>query len=134
MDLLIISISGAGIYSCSELGKYLIDKNIVISGWLKLSAALLVISIISNFISQWLASRTHHEDYCSLLSQLDDEHDEKCSKEEIISFYNLRNINIEEYESKAEKFNRFTIKFNNFSIGFMISGLIIFILHVCFIF
>lgn len=63
IDLLLITISGAGIYVCLEALKYFNEKNIPISPIIKCSAVLLLSAIILNFISQWFSFKTHFFDY-----------------------------------------------------------------------
>lgn len=66
MDLLVISISGAGIYICLESLKFLFEKGTCACNCkmhnpfgLKLSALFFTLSIIQNFISQWFATKAH---------------------------------------------------------------------------
>lgn len=63
IDLLIVSISGAGIYSCFEMIKFFetkIPKHDVDYSLLKYSSSLFVASIIINFISQFLSEKTNN--------------------------------------------------------------------------
>lgn len=54
IDLLIISVSGAGIYACWEIIKLLNQKYTSIDYTaLKITAALFITAIVTNFISQW---------------------------------------------------------------------------------
>lgn len=61
IDLLIISVSGAGIYICFELLRYLASNEIFkpylgcVNIPLKISGVLFTLAIVSNFISQWCA-------------------------------------------------------------------------------
>ncbi|WP_306568705.1 hypothetical protein [Flavobacterium lindanitolerans] len=63
LDTLLIAISGAGIYVCLETLKYYATKGLIVHPMIKISAALLVVAIITNFFSQWSASRVHYSDY-----------------------------------------------------------------------
>ncbi|MDI9257272.1 hypothetical protein [Flavobacterium sedimenticola] len=63
MDILIITISGAGIYVSLEAMKYFHEKNIEILPSLKIGSIFFVVSIIFNFIAQKLSSKVHFYDY-----------------------------------------------------------------------
>ena len=52
MDLLIISISGAGVYVCLEAIKYSSEKNYQNVWLIKIGGLLFVLGIVINFISQ----------------------------------------------------------------------------------
>lgn len=62
MDFLIISICGAGIYSCLETLKYAFENNINNTWALKLSGGLFIISIAINFISQLTGKKANYYD------------------------------------------------------------------------
>lgn len=127
MDLLIITISGAGIYACGEISKYFLEKKQPISDDIKLIAFLFVLSIIVNFISQWFASKTHAFDYCSIILQLENyKLKDFPSAKDYEKKIKETKENIDEYESKSEKFNKYTISSNNISILLMIAALIYF--------
>ena len=130
MDLLIITISGAGIYTCGEVSKYFIEKKLPISNELKIAASLFVLSIIVNFISQWFAGKTHYFDYCSIVYQLDDEIDDSIPKEEIESHIIKRKEQIDHFENKSDIFNKWTLRCNNSSILLMFSGLILLLYYL----
>lgn len=64
IDLLIVSISGASIYICLEIIKYIKTQNLDISTiYFKLSGIVFVFSIIVNFIGQWASYKTNIIDY-----------------------------------------------------------------------
>jgi hypothetical protein len=130
MDLLIITISGAGIYTCGEVSKYFIEKKLPISNELKIAASLFVFSIIVNFISQWFASVTHNSDYCSIIYQLDDEIDESIPLEERELFLKKRKEQIDHYENRSDSFNKWTLRCNTTSIVLMFLGLILLLYYL----
>src|ERR1035437_428464 len=63
IDLLLISISGAGIFACWEIFKYMHEQKMApcFCG-LKISVTLFVTTIILNFISQFVSYQTHYTD------------------------------------------------------------------------
>lgn len=126
MDLLIITISGAGIYACGEISKYFLEKKQPILDDIKVVAFLFVLSIIVNFISQWFASKTHYFDFLSIHVQLDDEIDPSVTKDEYDAKIQDSKDAIDLYESKSDCFNNLTIYANNISILLMIAALIYF--------
>ena len=63
MDILIISISAGGIALCFETMKFLMTRGDEISYLLKWAAALFVISIIVNLISQMLGAESGKKAY-----------------------------------------------------------------------
>jgi hypothetical protein len=72
IDLLIISVSGAGIYLCLETVKFYLAKNEQINCSIKISAAFFLISIFFNILSQYLSinsSDNYYEYYCELLEE-----------------------------------------------------------------
>ena len=93
IDLLLISISGAGIYAGWELFKYIkLSNHAVNFNLLVASELLFLFAIITNFLGQWAAYKTH-------LNEL-------VEKPDLRDFYNA-----------------FVYRFNNTSIFFMITGL-----------
>ncbi len=67
IDLLIISISGAGVYVTLEALKYAYDKKFTNLLFLKISGILFVAAIIVNFLSQYFGkeSNLYHIKMCS---------------------------------------------------------------------
>ena len=64
MDLLIISVSGAGVYLSMMTLQYILDKNYPASPiYLKVIAGIFLIAIIANFISQWASGKANTHDY-----------------------------------------------------------------------
>ncbi len=62
MDLLIISIGGAGIYVILEVLKFGYEKKLTSPLVLKIAGVLFVLSIISNLFSQLTGRRANHHD------------------------------------------------------------------------
>jgi hypothetical protein len=62
MDLLIITISGAGLYVILETLKYSMDKPLCCLWVIKASGAIFVSAIIVNFISQHTGKKCNHHD------------------------------------------------------------------------
>lgn len=91
MDLLLITISGAGIYVCLEAIKFNIENNISSNVILKEAAFLLLVSIILNFISQKVSSKIHEHDYSVVDIDL------TCEEE---------NFNKEEYKEQKELYEK----------------------------
>ena len=114
MDLLIVSLSSAGIYVCLETIKYLSNNEICISLWLKFSGAFFLFSVIVNFFSQIFGYKANEKDF--LMCQVEIEADEKMSKKE--------KAELEEYDLSSTKFSNLTDKFNYLSIILMFFGLI----------
>jgi hypothetical protein len=98
IDLLIISVSGAGIYLCLEILKYIHDNKL--SGhscYFKFIGLLFMLSIILNFISQWGSYYANIYDSKSTKQVIYDAENDTDSKE-IIAKYDLY----------AESYNSFT--------------------------
>gem|GEM_PF-3069179 len=117
MDILIISISGAGIYTSLETIKYLNDKHLSINGSLKLGAIAFLLAIISNFIAQKISSHIYMFDY-----EIYDI-DIVCDEE---------GIDKKQYKKRIKKLNKKSKRkdkenkaFNRISIVLMFAGLIL---------
>lgn len=124
IDLLIVSISGAGIYVCLETIKYLSDKCQDVSLLIRISGALFLFGIIVNFISQVCGYKTNQQDFLMCQAQIDA--GEKISKKE--------QTQIDIYDNNSEKYSKYTDVFNYISIAFMFSGLILIMTYFLFIF
>lgn len=122
MDLLIITISGAGLYAISEVIKFFLQQKLQIPCLIKIAAVLFVISIITNFLSQYYSSKTHYKDYCSILLQLEED-----KTEEQIKYLSKLKVEIETN-------NKSTYQLNVLSMVFMIAGLIALTTTIYFIF
>ncbi|WP_167597674.1 hypothetical protein [Leeuwenhoekiella sp. ZYFB001] len=121
IDLLIISISGAGIYACLETLKYLQNPmySNVCSNWLLKAAGIaLLLAIITNFVSQSFGQKANYEDW-------------------LMSDYDLDNIynpcdesekKIQHHDTRAELFSGWTRRCNYASMALMAIGLTLLIL------
>jgi len=123
IDLLIISISGAGVYTCTEILKY-IDGNKVLSMYegiisnpFKVTGALFILTIILNFISQWSAYTGSN---LILNATKKDIHDLKADTKEYKD-------DIEKLEKWGNKLNGVTKIMNNGSIILLLISLIMLI-------
>jgi hypothetical protein len=112
IDLLIISISGAGVYLCLETLKFCYSNKIPISVSLKVSSGLFIFSILVNFLSQFMAYEANKHEYlvadisdCDTLTKQDE-------------------IEIIIHETKAEILNKTIIWANYGSSILMILGLV----------
>jgi hypothetical protein len=128
--LLIISVSGAGIYTCFELIKYVSSDPIlrtnqyVINTPVQVTGALLTLAIIVNFISQWTA-------YIGSSIAIDSTKSEIHSREN--GTFEQDKSKIDGLDKKAAKYQRATKYTNILSTGLMIIGLIVltgFLLHL----
>ncbi len=124
IDLLIVSISGAGIYICLETIKYLSDKCQDVNLLIRISGVLFLFGIIINFLSQVFGYKTNQQDFLMCQAQIDA--GEKVSKKE--------QTQIDKYDNNSEKFSKYTDVFNYISIGFMFLGLILIMIYFLFIF
>ena len=113
IDLLIVSISGAGIYVCLETLKYLNKENLDTSLLIKISGGILLGAILINFISQILGKKSNLNDYLMCEVKLDSS--EKISDKD--------KTDIEEYDRKAGYYDKATNIFNILSTVLMFIGL-----------
>src|SRR5690606_35288471 len=83
IDILIITISGAGVYVCLETVKYLKDNSEKVHWLVMASGILFLLAIILNLVSQWYSTRIQFHDFeiCEYCIQSDDETLEKCMGE-----------------------------------------------------
>ena len=96
IDLLIVSVSGAGVYFCLEALKFMYENEIAIGTYIKSSAGLFITAIILNFISQFFSFYANLYDYkYTLLSDCQDRTEkETCamySHERISNIFNKSN-------------------------------------------
>lgn len=124
IDLLIVSISGAGIYVCLETLKYLSDKNLHLSDIIKVSGGLLLMAVIINFISQFLGHMANYKDY--LYCEEIIEAGEKINKKEQSA--------IDKLDYEADCYSKWTVRTNYISSLCMFIGLISLISYFLFIF
>lgn len=116
MDILIITISGAGIYICLETLKYLSENHHENNLLIKISGATFLLGIIANFISQLSGYRTHKEDL--LMHQvLIDSPNDKISE--------IDKKEAEKYNNLSKKYSNITSKLNYLSMSLMFAGIAI---------
>lgn len=73
IDLLIISVSGAGIYSCWDILKFLAEKKLTSDlTMLRISGFLFLFTIILNFIGQWSSFQANSKDEYSKRLEIDE--------------------------------------------------------------
>jgi hypothetical protein len=134
IDILIISISGAGIYTCFEIMKYVASDAIMkpylsrINTPFKVVGVLFVLSIISNFISQWCAYKGSSYALESTKSDIYDWENKSDGEEQ-----ENKNNTTSTSEKTANIYNKITLKTNFISALLMIFGLlglIVFILNL----
>ncbi len=114
IDLLIISISGAGIYICFETLKYLHESSMDISNSIKISGGFLLIAIMINFLSQIFGRKSNYYDYLWCEVKLDAK-DEPTDEQKTL---------IKDYDNKPDCYSSITNWLTYISIGFMSIGLI----------
>ena len=113
LDLLIISICGAGIYICLETIKYLSEKELSIPYYLKFSGVFFTISIIINIASQWCGFKANEQDFLMYEVEIDSKHKPKRKKA-------LK----KSYDQRADNFSATTNILNIISIILMFGGLV----------
>lgn len=130
IDLLIISVSGAGIYGSMEIMKYVAGSKYLsciqiqhFNNYFKIPGVLFILAIIINFISQWLA---YYESAHGLQSTLDDIYARE---------HNVDKTNeIKASDARVAELNKLTKFTNHTSTVLMILGLIFMIAFICVIF
>lgn len=113
IDLLIISISGAGVYICLETLKYHHQNPLKYTQWIKAAGLLLVVSILVNLISQFTGKAAN--EYDLRMSQLKIECDEEKTDSKI--------SNIAKLDTKSEIYSQYTDWLNMASFIIMVAGL-----------
>ncbi len=112
IDLLVIAISGAGIYVCLELFKFNIEEKLGIPTWsIKTTGGFMILAIISNFISQVFGYKTNFYDYLMCDSAGKNKKD------------------FEKYDSLSDKFSGLVDVFNWISYISMFIGLILMVIY-----
>jgi len=116
MDLLIITISGAGIYIIFETLREFKTGNISIDNpsFLLASGIFFLISIASNFISQITGFKANSFEECFTMNVLDEMEGDKIDKDEQ-----------DDLNCKIKTFNKATTILNNLSVGLMFVGLVL---------
>lgn len=109
IDLLIIAVSGAGVYVCLETLKFIVEEKLDESPLLiKLAGLMFVLAVVVNFISQITSKKTNYYDYLMSCAILED--DEKKA---------------ERYDCISGNWDMATTLFNTSSIVIMSIGLIL---------
>ena len=124
IDLLVISISGAGIYIVLETLKYLTDNEMCICNLIRWSGGLFLLAIILNFLSQMSGFKTNEQDY--LMCQYEIGAGKKISKEEQKA--------INKYDHNSETYSKITNALNYSSAFIMFIALISIMSYFLFIF
>ncbi len=112
-DLLIISISGAGVYVILEVLKFGYNKNLGNTGILKTAGLLFIFSIILNLFSQSTGRRANHHDilFCDAHIEADD----TPSEEQLAK--------ISHHDCRSEIYSKWTHRLDKFSIIALAIGL-----------
>jgi hypothetical protein len=119
LDILIISICGAGIYLIFEILKFSKEHSLnIIETPLKIGGLLFTLAIIINFISQWTGffANKNEEAYaeCKICKLRGNSYDKK---------------DMVEFDKKATKNNKLTGWFNAISTILMVCGLLILLVY-----
>ncbi len=117
IDLLVISVSGAGIYLCLESLKFMYSNKLPINCSLKVSAGFFVFAIVTNFISQFLSYQSNMNDYLYCSESQKEVQDEDSKRKAIL------------FDDKSETFNKWNNYFNYASAILMFVGLFICFLY-----
>ncbi|QEE49628.1 hypothetical protein FUA48_08540 [Flavobacterium alkalisoli] len=125
LDTLLIVISGTGIYVCLETIKFYSSKTEDVHWIIHLSAFLLLFAVITNFFSQWCASKVHQNDYCITVI------DFQCEEESRERSEFLAEIQKHECEiSNYEKINNFLTIFSILLMSFGLIGVVVFFIFI----
>lgn len=124
IDLLLVSISGAGIYVCLESLKFLKEQSLNSSVNIKLAGFLLALAIIINFISQFLGYQSNQKHWLWCEYRIDCNDDPSKEEKKIIK----------KLDEQSELFNRLTIWSNYLSATLMSAGLSFLLYYFIFIF
>lgn len=76
IDLLIVSISGAGVYVCLESLKYTLDHHVNNAILLKICGLIFITALVLNFISQYTGEKANHYEMKFADGKLDDDETE----------------------------------------------------------
>ncbi|WP_163406992.1 hypothetical protein [Flavobacterium ajazii] len=127
IDLLIISICGAGIYVCLETIKYIATTHNLCAEtlYIKVSAGSFLGGIILNFVSQQYGYKANLQSYLMYDCEIEIEEKKALSETEdlIVALEKLTDCR-DDYDRKSEKFSNLTTRYNNISMFLMFVGLI----------
>ncbi|GAA3643557.1 hypothetical protein [Flavivirga jejuensis] len=124
IDLLTISISGAGTYVCLETFKYLKENPVNYPVFIKIAGASFILAIIFNFISQIFGRKSNEQDY--LMCDTEIKAGKKITKKD--------KCKIEMYDKKAATYATYTDNFTLVSLILMFLGLLTLLVFFLFIF
>lgn len=117
IDLLIVAISGAGIYICLESLRYSLEHNTPNTWALKICGGIFIISLIVNFISQFTGEKTHRYEMMWA--------DEKLINDDVAA---------KDKEVRANCYSKATGILNIVSMGAMFIGLLSLLMYFIFTF
>ncbi|MFY0644993.1 MAG: hypothetical protein JXR19_11045 [Bacteroidia bacterium] len=122
MDLILVSISGAGIYLSISVLKHAQELCCFNSLYIKLAGVFFAFAIIINFLSQWTSSTAHYDDYLFwkylLLYPTEADRDEEV------------NDLLNKHFGRANLFNNLTLVLNIISTILMIAGILLCIINL----
>ncbi len=124
LDVLIITISGAGIYLCLETLKYLTDKCLEVHWVVKLSGGLFLLAMIINILSQLTGSKSNEFDYLMCEEEIKNREKPSEKSKKLIKVY----------DEKSERLNNITTYLNYASVVGLFLGLICIMIYFIFIF
>jgi hypothetical protein len=124
IDLLIISVSGAGIYICLQILQFIHEKALKVNTLsLKFTGCLFVASIIVNFIGQWCSYKANNYQYEiteSKIYDIENKVDRSNNRSALVCYSSIYN-----------KINNIS---NIISTSSMLVGLVLIIVFICSIF
>jgi hypothetical protein len=130
-DLLVVSLSGGGIYVCLETFKYLhevgkeYESLIEVSNLVPITGSAFLLAIILNFLSQATSMASSNSEDKSLSLQIDSIKNELTQKE---------TCDLEKHNERSERFNNTTNWLNQGSAVVMFTGLILILVYFTFVF
>ena len=127
IDLLIISICGAGIYVCLETIKYIASTKTECKCLylIKFSAFFFLMGIILNLISQQFGYKANQQSYLMYDCEVEiDEIRTQSHEEEVVEKLKKLEKDKNNYDKESEKFSNLTTTLNYTSMVFMFLGLI----------
>lgn len=134
IDLLIISICGAGVYTCLETTKFVlsatnkctccITPSIVL---IKIAALSFLVGIILNFLSQQFGYIANRECYLMHLAEIELKQIKEDNPDPKFVLQKIKKLEEEskKYDTKSDNYSNLTTTMNYASMGFMFLGLIL---------
>lgn len=127
IDLLIVSICGAGIYVSLETIKYTIEKEMDSVLLVKLAGLSFVIGIVINFLSQIFGHKSNFYDFLMCETEIEISEEIDSSKH-----FKLKKES-KSYDEKSENYSKLTNFFNYVSMFLMSVGLLLITIYFLFI-